>query len=72
MMTPKPHVSLHRFHEYAALAITDADGPTVYLDVKKARRLASDLMRLCRSIERETYGSSSYRQESIEASFVTL
>lgn len=73
-MTSKPNppatVSLHRFGKHAALAIVGVGGPTVYLDGKAARQLAADLARLCRSLERESYADSSYRQESVPVDMV--
>ena len=67
--TDGPRVSLHRFHDCAAIAITGTGGGTVYLDSKAARQLARDMARLCRSIERERFRDSAYRQDSVAASF---
>lgn len=60
-------VSLHRFRDCAALAVLGAGGETVYLDAKGARALARDLARLARSLERERFIDSAYRQEPVTA-----
>lgn len=67
---PPAHVSLHRFGDLAALAITGVGGPTVYLDPEQARALSRDLARLCRSLERESFAASEYRQDSVPVSIV--
>lgn len=53
-------VSLYRFRDWAALAVTGVGGSTVYLDKKAARKLARDAARLARSLERESFLDSEY------------
>jgi len=67
--TDGPRVSLHRFHDSAALAVLGTGGGTVYLDAKAARQLAADMARLARSLEREPFKDSQYRQQSVAAHF---
>lgn len=67
MTTKNPSVSLHRFHNHGALAVLNTGGGTVYLDAKATRQLARDTARLARSLERELFRDSEYRQESIPA-----
>ncbi len=62
-----PKVTLHRFRDRAAVAITGTGGGTVYLDAKAARALAREAARLARSLERETFAESSFAGAEIEA-----
>lgn len=66
MAKPEARISLHRFGDCGAIAILGTDG-TAYLDPKAARQLARDAARLARSLERESFQRSEYRQTSIPA-----
>jgi len=48
-------VHLHRFRDRAALAITGSGAETVYLTPEQTRKLARNLARLARSLERESF-----------------
>lgn len=60
-------VSLHRFHDLAAISVLGAAGGTVYLDSNAARALARDMARLARSLEREKFQDSAYGTASVPA-----
>lgn len=60
--------SLHRFHHLAAVSVwgePEAAVPTMYLNAKQARKLARALYRIARSIENETFNSSTIKTINI-------
>ena len=47
---------IYRFHQRVAICL--ANGKTVYIDAKSARKLSRAVNRVCRSIERESFVDS--------------
>lgn len=61
------NVTLHRFRDRAAIALTGQAGETVYLDAKAARQLARAAAALARDLERRDFQESTFQFATIGA-----
>jgi len=58
-------IALHRFRDKAGLAITGAEGPTLYLDSLAVRELARAAATLAADLERRAFQDSAFRPVTI-------
>jgi hypothetical protein len=63
-----PAVSIYRFRDHGTIALlNNPGGGTLYLTARETRHLARELARLARSLEREAFKDSQFRNARVTA-----